>query len=60
MYLVKCAGGIPELCPSHNNWLGMPTKLDDSLIGSGTKVEKKLALFRIWDQYCILNQTNSR
>jgi hypothetical protein len=54
---MKLAGGIPEFCPSHNNWLGMPTKVDDSMTGSRTKVERKLALFRVWDQYCILNRT---
>ncbi|KAL7550845.1 hypothetical protein ACHAWF_014044 [Thalassiosira exigua] len=48
----RLAGAIPEHCPSIHNWLGMPTKLDDSLTGFGNKVHKKIAAFDVWDQHC--------
>jgi len=48
----RLAGAIPEWCPSENNWLGMPTKLDDSLTGAGNKIHKKIAAFQVWDTHC--------
>lgn len=48
----RLAGAIPEYCPSENNWLGMPTKLDDALTGQGNKVYKKIAAFDVWDKQC--------
>mmetsp|Transcript_14893 Transcript_14893/g.27092 ORF Transcript_14893/g.27092 Transcript_14893/m.27092 type:complete len:259 (-) Transcript_14893:345-1121(-) len=48
----RLAGAIPEYCPSMNNWLGMPTKLDDAMTGDGNKVYKKIAAFGIWDKHC--------
>eukprot|EP00581_Thalassiosira_minuscula_P016890 CAMPEP_0183730976 /NCGR_PEP_ID=MMETSP0737-20130205/33989_1 /TAXON_ID=385413 /ORGANISM="Thalassiosira miniscula, Strain CCMP1093" /LENGTH=366 /DNA_ID=CAMNT_0025963585 /DNA_START=80 /DNA_END=1177 /DNA_ORIENTATION=- len=44
----RLAGAIPEFCPSMNNWLGMPTKLDDSLTGPGNKLYKKIVAFNVW------------
>mmetsp|Transcript_52767 Transcript_52767/g.112106 ORF Transcript_52767/g.112106 Transcript_52767/m.112106 type:complete len:212 (+) Transcript_52767:934-1569(+) len=48
----RLAGAIPEHCPSENNWLGMPTKLEDSLTGAGNKIFKKIAAFEVWDMSC--------
>ncbi|KAL9180368.1 hypothetical protein ACHAXT_008338 [Thalassiosira profunda] len=48
----RLAGAIPEYCPSANNWLGMPTKLD-YLIGGGNKVHQKIAAFDVWDKHCM-------
>mmetsp|Transcript_9978 Transcript_9978/g.18244 ORF Transcript_9978/g.18244 Transcript_9978/m.18244 type:complete len:390 (+) Transcript_9978:92-1261(+) len=48
----RLAGAIPEWCPSENNWLGMPTKLNDSLTGHGNKIHKKIAAFQVWDTHC--------
>eukprot|EP00571_Detonula_confervacea_P008432 CAMPEP_0172328226 /NCGR_PEP_ID=MMETSP1058-20130122/60242_1 /TAXON_ID=83371 /ORGANISM="Detonula confervacea, Strain CCMP 353" /LENGTH=348 /DNA_ID=CAMNT_0013045329 /DNA_START=327 /DNA_END=1373 /DNA_ORIENTATION=+ len=43
---------IPDYCPSSNNWLGMPTKLDVSLAGFGNKIYTKVAAFEVWDNQC--------
>ena len=44
-------GAIPDFCPSANNWLGMPTKLDH-LTGAGNRIQNKIAAFEIWDKMC--------
>ena len=45
----RLSGGLPELCPSKNNWVGMP-----SVNGGQTdKIQLKLALFDLWDDYCL-------
>lgn len=49
---LKLAGAIPKYCPSQNNWLGMPTKLDAMLMEAEGKVQKKIAAFHLWDSFC--------
>mmetsp|Transcript_34712 Transcript_34712/g.83896 ORF Transcript_34712/g.83896 Transcript_34712/m.83896 type:complete len:395 (-) Transcript_34712:655-1839(-) len=49
----RLAGGIPEHCPSINNWVGMPTKLDNKMVGHGQNVYRKIAAFHAWDVYCL-------
>lgn len=44
----RLAAGIPEHCPSMNNWVGMPTKLGLP----GYKTGEKLAGFGVWDKHC--------
>lgn len=48
----RLSGGIPELCPSKKNWLGMP-----SMNGQVTnKIQAKLILFDVWDKYCLQSE----
>ncbi|KAL7537666.1 hypothetical protein ACHAXR_007992, partial [Thalassiosira sp. AJA248-18] len=55
----RLAGGIPEYCPSINNWVGMPTKLPEELTGWGNKVHKKINAFDVWDKHCIMRRLKS-
>ena len=43
------SGDIPELCPSKYNWVGMPS----INTGDVDKIQSKLALFDVWDTYCL-------
>lgn len=52
----RLSGDIPEKCPSMNNWVGMPNKLPESLLGKGKKIRAKIGVFDVWDEYC-LNKT---
>jgi hypothetical protein len=49
----QLAGGIPKHCPSKNNWVSMPTKLEPVHVApcSGN-VQCKLKAFEVWDNVC--------
>jgi hypothetical protein len=52
----RLSGGIPDLCPSKNNWLGMP-----SMNGGKTdKIQAKLAMFDLWDDYCLNPESDEK
>jgi hypothetical protein len=53
----RLSGGIPELCPSKNNWLGMPSTNGGNNGGKTDKILSKLALFELWDDYCLNPET---
>ena len=48
-FATRLSDGIPESCPSKNNWVGMPSNNG----GKTDKIQGKLALFDVWDEYCL-------
>ena len=50
----QLSGGIPEHCPSKNNWVSMPTKLEKEIAPcpKNNNVLCKLKAFEVWDNLC--------
>ena len=50
----QLSGGIPEHCPSKNNWVSMPTKLEKEVAPcpKDNNVLCKLKTFEVWDNIC--------
>ena len=52
----RLSGGIPELCPSKNNWIGMPSV--NNL--AHDKIRSKLTFFDVWDDYCLKPEADEK
>ena len=49
----RLSNDLPEKCPSKDNWVSMPTKIEEHITEKRfNKVWKKIETFRVWDDLC--------